>query len=462
MAVARWTRPIVVAGLLGCASLAAAADDVTLLRVFLKDGTSLVSYGELARVDNRVVFSMPTSAASSMPQLHLVNIDEAHVDWDRTTRYAESARAERYLATRAETDYALLTGEIAQALNDISLASDPERRLAIAEQSRKRLAEWPPNHFNYKQDEVREMLGMLDLAIADLRAAAGVERFDLNFITPERPRSAERLLPPPTPREAIEQVLIAARLSSVPADRISLLTVALGSLERDAALLPAEWAGRVRASTMAEIEAEAETDRAYQALTARALRHGAVQARAADVRGLQNLLTSVLNQDAELGFRRPDSVAALLAAIDEQLDAARRLRLARDRWQIRLPELRRYHTAMTLTLAGLDRAKGWLEDIRALAGPAPPLLSSVQQAAGQVLKAGGLIVPPDEMRAAHGLVLSAAQLADTAARIRREAVLSGDFARAWDAASAAAGALMLIERARGDIQAVLQQPRLPQ
>ena len=39
--------------------------------------------------------------------------------------------------------------------------------------------------------------------------------------------------------------------------------------------------------------------------------------------------------------------------------------------------------------------------------------------------------------------VSAAQLADSAARIRREAALTGDMARAWDASSAAAGALML-------------------
>jgi hypothetical protein len=56
--------------------------------------------------------------------------------------------------------------------------------------------------------------------------------------------------------------------------------------------------------------------------------------------------------------------------------------------------------------------------------------------------------------------VSAAQLADNAARIRREAILSGDLARAWDASSAAAGALMLGERSRSDIQALLRRPEL--
>ena len=85
------------------------SEDAALFRVFLKDGSSLVSYGELARVDDRVVFSMPTSASPRTPQLHLVTISADRVDWDRTTRYAESARATRYIGTRAEADYAQLT-----------------------------------------------------------------------------------------------------------------------------------------------------------------------------------------------------------------------------------------------------------------------------------------------------------------------------------------------------------------
>jgi hypothetical protein len=56
--------------------------------------------------------------------------------------------------------------------------------------------------------------------------------------------------------------------------------------------------------------------------------------------------------------------------------------------------------------------------------------------------------------------MSAAQLADNAARIRREATLAGDIGRAWDASSAAAGALMLGARARSDIQTQLRPPQL--
>ena len=92
---------------------AAAADDATMFRVFLKDGRSLVSYGELARVGDRVVFSMPTDVAAN-PALRLVDIPADQVDWDRTDRYALSARSGRYLETQAEFDYTELSNQIAQ------------------------------------------------------------------------------------------------------------------------------------------------------------------------------------------------------------------------------------------------------------------------------------------------------------------------------------------------------------
>src|SRR5713226_5350114 len=92
------------------AAAAADADPATLLRVFLTDGTSLVSYGEPARVNDRVIFSMPT-ATTPNPPLHLVNLPAARVDWDRTSRYAATARASHYVDTQAENDYAALSNE---------------------------------------------------------------------------------------------------------------------------------------------------------------------------------------------------------------------------------------------------------------------------------------------------------------------------------------------------------------
>src|SRR6266545_106219 len=102
---------------------AEAAEDATLLRVFLTDGTSLVSYGEPARVGDRIVFSMPIGTGPA-PQLQLIDMPASRVNWDRTTRYAASARATHYLQTQAENDYAALSNEVAATLNDVTQSTD--------------------------------------------------------------------------------------------------------------------------------------------------------------------------------------------------------------------------------------------------------------------------------------------------------------------------------------------------
>ncbi len=72
----------------------------------------------------------------------------------------------------------------------------------------------------------------------------------------------------------------------------------------------------------------------------------------------------------------------------------------------------------------------------------------------------GEIAPPDELAAAHALFASAVQMASNAALTRRRASLANNMDLAWNASSAAAGALMLGARARTDILALLRPPQL--
>ena len=205
---------------------AAAADDAALLRLFLTDGTSLVSYGEPARIGDRVIFSMPT-AATPNPPLQLVNLPASRVNWDRTDSYADSVRAAQYLAIARRT---AITRSLAErmtlALNALNETDDPARRLVIAENARKMLAAWPREHYNYRLTEVRQMLSLLDEAIADLRAANGEGRFDLTFTAVADPPAAptEPLMAAPTAQEAIEQILVAARVADNATERTALLT----------------------------------------------------------------------------------------------------------------------------------------------------------------------------------------------------------------------------------------------
>ena len=238
--------------LLTAVRASAQADDAaTLLRVFLRDGTALVSYGEFARVADRVVFSMPT-ASTPNPPLQLANIPADRVDWERTTRYADAARAARYAETQAESDYILINNSIAGALNQVAFIPDLTRRLAVVENARKALAEWPQSHFNYRSADIRQMLSMLDESIADLRASAGGNRFDLSLVATGEPLAAtESLLPPPTSMALIEQLLTVSQLTESAAERQSILSAVLVRLDRDAADLPAEWAAATAAKTRA-------------------------------------------------------------------------------------------------------------------------------------------------------------------------------------------------------------------
>lgn len=457
----RWiVSALAMLSLLAPARALMAADDATLLRVFLRDGTSLVSYGEFARVADRVIFSLPT-ATTDNPPLQLVNIPADRVDWDRTNRYADSARAARYVATQAENDYLTLSIRVSKTLNEVAFTSDASRRLAIVEDARKTLAEWPQNHFNYKVEDVHQMLTMLDEAIADLRASQGGTRFDLSIVAAAAPPTpAEPLLPPPTLAESIEQLLTAARLASSPPERQAFWNVALERLDHEAASLPAEWAASTRATTKAALDADRRVDRSYQAMIRRLTAVADMRARAADVRGVSRLLARLVRNDEALGRQRPDVVTEAIDAIQQRLDSARKLRLARDRWAARLPALRHYRTAMDDSLGILRGIEGPLADIKELSGSTQGTLVFVERQVARLLRSMEPIVPPEEGRAAHALLVSSAHLAARAARMRTEATESGDVARAWDASSAAAGALMLSARAKMDIQAFLRPPQL--
>ena len=440
---------------------AAAADDPVLLREFLSDAHSLVCYGEPALVGDRVIFSMPTADGANSP-LHLVNLPIARVDWERTSRYTTTAQATRYIATQADADYAALSNNVAATLADVGRVTDPRQRLAIVERARATLADWPKNHYNYRQTEVKQMLAMLDEAIADLQAQTGRGRFSLTlsaFADPP-PLPNEPLLPPPTPREAIEQVLLAASVVDTAAERTSLLSSAIATLDRDKDAVPADWATETRTATEAAVQAEMRVDKRYEVFTTHAMAVANYRAQQGDVLGLQRLLQTIPQRDALLGGKRPDAVAALVGGVQGKLDAARRLQLARDRFAMRAPVLREYRNEIRTPMDLFAQLKPALEAVKALSGSTPEALALVERNVARILTLASAIVPPEEVAAAHALLVSATQLAGNSARIRREATLAGDMGRAWDASSAAAGALMLGAKARTDIQASLRLPQL--
>jgi hypothetical protein len=107
-----------------------------------------------------------------------------------------------------------------------------------------------------------------------------------------------------------------------------------------------------------------------------------------------------------------------------------------------------------------DRSKPLLEDIRALAEPGPKGLDTLESRLAVAVSKLAVLKPPVEMEPVHMLAANVLQLAVTASRSRRRAVESGDLKTAWEASSAAAGALLLVNRVAEELDRYLQPPAL--
>ena len=435
-----------------------AAADAVIYRVFLNDGTTIVSYGDFVRVAGRVVLSIPVGAIDvETPKLQLVSIPETSVDWVRTEEYAYAARARRYAETRGEGDFTRLSNEVAHALNQVAHTSDPAERLALADAARKMLGEWPARNYGYRARDVAQLSSLLDEVVSELRVAAGQSRFDLSLVAGTDSRIPVPVLPPPSPRENIEQALMAARLAEEPAERVSLLTAITHALQP---LASEGWASALYARATSELVTEQRIDRAYADLSTRMLTTAEQHARRADVRGIERLIRSVLQADDGLGRRRPQATAALLATLDARLDAARRLRLARDAWTVRLGLVRTYEQRIRPTVESFRQSMRWLEDIRQLAGPSPGALAQLARRVDAGSRGLARIKAPAELESVHGMLTAALQMAGRAAATRQIAIRGTNMQNAWEASSAAAGALMMFDRAHEELRRLVAPPEL--
>jgi hypothetical protein len=435
----------------------AIASERALYRIFLQDGTALVSYGEFARVGDRVVFTVPIGAIEPAPQLHLVSIAESTVDWRRTDEYSEAVRARRYAETRGEDDFAALSSHVAAALNEVALTKDASRRLALAEEARGRLAEWPKHNYGYRASDVTQLLWLFDDVISNLRAAAGLPRLNLSLYATTAPPTRPELLAAPDARANFDHALAVARMAADPNERVSLLQAIT------AALSPAATAGSWEAFALeraaTELAFELRVTHLYKDLAERTLGAAERHARRADVRGLERLIQSVHPEDERLGRFRPQETAALIATLDLRLDDTRRLRLARDSWTLRGAALRAYRSAIEPAVAQLRRSASWLEDIRALAGPSPESLTVLERRMASALQTLTRVAPPAELATAHALFENTVKMIVRAAQARRKALQSNDMTVAWEASSAAAGARMMFERALDEISRLTSPPQ---
>ncbi len=456
----RWAvRFSLLAALLSATSLevgVGASDNATaLFRVVLNDGTTLVSFGEFTRVGDRVVFSMPLGSARG-DRLQLVNLPASVVDWESTARYAEATRYAQYIVTRAEDDFAVLTGQVAEALSEIALAKDPARRLQIAEAARRLVQQWPADHFGYRSNDVREMDSLLEGTVSELQTAAGVKGFGFSLVAMVEPPTMP-LLPDPTPAQSLDQALLAARLSDIPAERLALLRSVVGVIDEDPKL-PKDWARKTRAATQASLDSELQVQRRYDALSKEALERASGAAANGDVRAVEAAIATARARDQQYGEQRKEMVSGLLAALRERLDAATRLRLVRDKWVHNADSFRAYRGAIANPLDRLTKLRPRLQDIKDLVGPDVGSLSSLIHTYERIQHQLSGIKPPDDMAAAHATLLSSVALGEQALRTRERATMAVDLTAAWDASSAAAGSLLMLAQARQQIKDISRPP----
>jgi hypothetical protein len=377
------------------------------------------------------------------------------VDWEKTDAYTDSVRATRYAGTRGPDDFALLSEGVSRALGDIAVTADPARKVAMAGEARQNVTKWIAEHFGYRAQDAARMASLFDDVAAEARAAAGLPNYDLALIANAAVPPSVPLLPVPSDEERVEQALRAVAVAPDATERTSLLH-AIQQVIVGAGTAP--WTTTVRSRVSAALALEERTSRGYGTLTRDVLASANRYARAADVTGVERVIRRALNEDDRLGQRRPQEMAALLATLDAALDSARRLRLARDSWAARSEELRRYRSAVAEPIAIMQASRAALDEIKRLAGPPRVRLARLTSRTAEALKLISALEAPAEGASAHGLLKSAIQLALRAAEGRRQAILKGEMKPAWDASSAAAGALMLFDRAVEELQTLTKIP----
>ena len=441
-------------------SVSAAASTALLFRLYLTDGTSVVSFGEFSRVGDRVIFSMVMGGGEE-PRLHVATLPLSAVDWARTDIDAASTRYQWYARARGEEDFERLSSDVASVLNAIVRSDNPSQVLERAQRARATIAEWARTHYGYRQHDVREIMAILDEAIAQLRGAAGVSSFNVALVATTTPDLAlEPVADMPSIRAQIDQAFRVAMLTEAPAERVALLQAGLQLLADEGSVIPRPEATTLRRFAETRIRTEQAIDLRYSTMARKFMAeatHGATRARIADV---QRVLARIPREDARLGRRRPEIVQALRASVEGQLDAARQLRLRRDQWLIRRELYSQYQRRVGAQILQLVKLQPALESIRRLEGPAPEALVGLEARLLGGAERLERVQPPADLRATHDLLLGAWRFAQTAVSGRYAAARVANVQGAWEAASSAAGALLLFTRAQEQLRTFLEPPKL--
>jgi hypothetical protein len=429
-------------------------------RIFLTDGTPLVSAGEFVRSDGRVVFSIPVGGPADPGALQVITLPDSVVDWDRTNRYADAVRHRRYAASQGEDDYLALSNKVARALSDMAFASDATSKVRIGEEIRRQLVAWPADHFGYRAADVRDLIAIVEESLTDVRAEAGEQSFDLNLVASIEP-PAEPLMPEPTVEESVRLAWLASRAADSSHERVSLQSAILVVLAKKRAAAPEPWIRSAEQRAKASLAFEARLDRKYAELSSRTRSAAGTSASRGDVRAIESLMSDVRRQDDRLGRQRPDTVARLIDELTGALEVARNNRLALDRWHYRVENFGWYQRFIDGTVSRIAKHGPEFEAVRTLAGPSIKRLAGGDRDLAELEVSMLPVAPPPDLRATHDTLLASIRMLREAFRLRREALVAGDMTVAHNASAAAAGGWLLFDRVRANVAEFFRRPSPP-
>jgi len=441
-------------------SAAGAAGTAPAYRIFLIDGTPLVSFGEFARAGGFVVFTAPIGTPSNPDALRVVSLPESAVDWERTDRYTSAVRHRTYAQTRGEEDYAALTGAVARALGDMAFAPDASAKLAIAADIRRQLLEWPAAHFGYRSADVRELTATVEEAISDIRAGSGSRAFDLSLVAIIEPPS-EPLLPEPTLQDSLASAAAVAQRTTDRRARLSLQQSVLSVLSRQKSALPRDWYSATREVLVRSVERETKLDSEYADLTSRTLRKAKEHVSDGDPASLERLAAKAREEDGRLGYQRPNQMTALMASLAAATEKASELRQAIDQYEYRRKAFASYRKRINSSLEKFDDVVDDITSVKNLDSIGTRRLGKVSNRVSAIEVGLLPLVPPTELRSAHDLLFSSVRLMREAIKLQGGSASSVDVSRVQNASASAAGALLLLDTARRRIDEFYRRPSTP-
>jgi hypothetical protein len=450
-------RALAAAGMatLAIASPAAQGPDASsTFRVFLTDGRAIPSYGESAVLGDRIIFTLVVAGSAGPAELQLMSLPLPSVDLARTQRYASSVRAGHYAATRGEADYAAMTAEVQRALDQILAVEDPKRRLALAEEAKRRLLSWSAEHYYYRASDIRELAGLFDQVIAELRAAAGESQFALDLRAGLAAPVPEPLLPVPGVRDSVALARAAAAAADVVEERVAALRAASSVLSRESGVED------LKSEVDKELGVEMAAEAAYRAMSADVLAKAEVAVRKADVEAVQTLLASLAERDRALGGRRPAQVAMIAAALNAKLEAARIHRLALEHYTLVRRSLLEYERQARPVMSGIDGLGPILTFVRDGKFTAYERLVRAGSRVGTLAADLAALTPPPDLADVHATLVSALHMASEAVSRRRMAATTLSAEIDQQASTAAAGALLLTSHARDQLVVRLFPPKI--